>query len=276
MAENAAGVTASMTEGRSRRTLCADVARLHTVPAGSAPGSEAVALSPASSAAATASDLLLLNDGLLGVSTGYMTRLRGRWPELVAEARNFSEDAIELSALSADELPALMTFLTSELETFRNISVHGPARGWSGSADALAAELAEAVPDYVRGVVMHPETLDDPAAFRILRDRLFLENMDTHKPDGRTVQELAPYFTALPEAGFCFDVAHAYLNDPSMTLAHGLLDAFGERLREVHVSSILDDGTHVPLNTDDARLFWPVLERCVGVPWILEAEPPHA
>ena len=56
-----------------------------------------------------------------------------------------------------------------------------------------------------------------------------------------------------------------------MGLAHELLDAFADRLAEVHVSSIEPDGEHVPLRAADAEAFLPVLERCVGVPWVLEA-----
>jgi hypothetical protein len=95
--------------------------------------------------------------------------------------------------------------------------------------------------------------------------------MDARKDDARTVAELARYFDALPDARFCFDVAHAQLNDPSLRLAHELLDAFGDRLAEVHVSSIEPDGDHVPLRAPDAEAFLPVLERCAGVPWVLEA-----
>jgi hypothetical protein len=95
--------------------------------------------------------------------------------------------------------------------------------------------------------------------------------MDTRKDDARTVVELERYFTLLPAARFCFDVAHAQLHDPTMGLAHELLDAFGDRLVEVHLSSIEPSGAHVPLRAEDAETFQPVLERCVGVPWVLEA-----
>jgi hypothetical protein len=65
------------------------------------------------------------------------------------------------------------------------------------------------------------------------------------------------------------------LNDASMSMAHDLLDAFGDRLAEVHISSILPSGTHVPLEWEDLAVFEPVLKRCAGVPWILEAAAPN-
>jgi hypothetical protein len=219
-------------------------------------------------------ELLATNAGLVGPSTGYMAGARGDWPRLMAAAETCSIDVVELSALSARELPSLLAFLAEADELpFGHISVHGPSKGWDGTPAALVAALA-AIPAQVDGIVMHPETLGDAAAFAALGERLWLENMDTRKSDARTVDELARYFTLLPAARFCFDIAHAQLNDPTMGLAHELLDAFGDRLVEVHVSSIEMGGTHVPLRAADAEAFAPVLERCTGVPWVLEAPLP--
>ena len=216
-------------------------------------------------------ELLALNEGLVGPSTGYMVGARGDWPRLVAAAEICSLDVVELSALSARELPSLLAFLADAPRLpFEHVSVHGPSKDWEGSPAALASAL-QAIPAAVDGIVLHPETLGDPAAFAALGGRLRLENMDTRKDDARTVAELARYFDALPEARFCFDVAHAQLNDPTMRLAHELVDAFAGRLAEVHVSSIEPSGEHVPLRAADAEAFLPVLQRCVGVPWVLEA-----
>jgi hypothetical protein len=218
-------------------------------------------------------ELLELNESLVGPSNGYMVGARGDWPRLMAAAETCSLDVVELSALSAHELPGLLRFLADAGSLpFGHVSVHGPSKGWDGTPAALATVLCS-IPAFVDGIVMHPETLADVAAFADLGGRLRLENMDTRKDDARTVAELARYFEALPEARFCFDVAHAQLHDPDMGLAHKLLDAFADRLAEVHVSSIEPDGEHVPLQAADAEAFLPVLERCVGVPWVLEAPP---
>lgn len=216
--------------------------------------------------------LLDLADRGVGISTGLLASYRTQWNELVDIAASVSVAAIELSALSAEELPGLSGFLATHSGLgFDYVSVHGPAKGWAGSAAMLAAELDRLLPDYVEAVVMHPETLDSPEAFRGLGPRLLLENMDPFKPDARTADELAPFFRLLPDAGFCFDVAHAYLMDPTMGVAHELLDRYRDRLREVHVSSILHDGTHVPLRDADIARYSQVLERCTSVPWIREA-----
>lgn len=220
-------------------------------------------------------ELLAFNAGLIGVSTGYMVGARGDWPRLAAAAEVLSDDVVELSALSARELPGLVAFLDDVPELpFRHVSVHGPSKGWDGTPEQLVALLAE-LPESVGGIVMHPETLGDAGSFAALGARLRLENMDVRKPDARTASELAPYFDALPAARFCFDIAHAQLLDPSMRLAHELLDAFADRLAEVHLSSIEPSGLHVPLDPEDAEAFMPVLERCAGVPWVLEAPLPR-
>jgi hypothetical protein len=58
-----------------------------------------------------------------------------------------------------------------------------------------------------------------------------------------------------------------------MGLAADLLDAFRSRLRHVHVSSLSSELHHIPLTEEDEVLFMPLLERCLDVPWILEAPP---
>ena len=138
--------------------------------------------------------------------------------------------------------------------------------------ERLVSELAAIAP-YARGIVMHPDTIDRFETFRALGSKLVLENMDSRKPDGRTSDELDRAFAELPEAGFCFDIAHAWSIDSSMGVAQGLLDRFGGRLRHVHLSSLSEDLHHVSLRREDEELFGPTLERCVDVPWIFEAPP---
>jgi hypothetical protein len=203
-----------------------------------------------------------------------MADRRGDWPALVWEALRTSVYAVELAALSEDELPALVDYLASGVDLpFRFVSVHAPSKhrrmGETELVDALAA-----LPCWIDAIVVHPDTIEDASLYRRLGSRLAIENMDGRKSDGRTAAELAPYFEALPDAGLCFDVAHAWAVDPTMEEGERMLDAFAGRLRHVHVSSLDQTGHHLPLSAEHEDLFEHTLGRCLGVPWILEAPLP--
>ena len=225
-----------------------------------------------SNSARSAADSLAAHHPI-GVSTGVFDEMRGVWPRLVAAACEVSTYAVELSALSEDELPGLIEYLAAKPRlSFRYVSVHAPVKH-RVQDDAANARVLGELPLWVRSIVTHPDALEDPAAFRELGTRLVLENMDDRKGTGRTADELAVVFEQLPDASFCFDVAHACSIDPTMGVAGDLLDRFRSRLRQVHVSS-LSGGHHVPLTEEDEERFAAVLDRCRDVPWILEARPP--
>jgi len=210
----------------------------------------------------------------LGASTGMFVAERGAWERLAQLACETSSFAMELAALDESELDGLLAFLAAGPELpHRYLSVHAPVKGLARPEAELAAALA-ALPGFVDAVVVHPDTLEDPAAFAGLGSRLVVENMDDRKRTGRTVEELEPVFAALPEAGFVLDVAHVASVDPSMALGDELLDAFGSRLRHLHVSSPAPDGGHAALTEADEERFCPLLARCIDVPWILEAPLP--
>lgn len=208
---------------------------------------------------------------LTGASTGYMSDLRGDWPAQIEAAWEFSPFAVELSALAEQELDGLIRYLQGGPPLpFRYLSVHGPSKNRAMPEPDLVAILGSLAP-LVSAIVMHPDTISDPSPYRQLGRKLVLENMDARKPDGRTATELAPWFGELPEAGFCFDVAHAWSIDQTMGVGTDLLDAFRGRLRYLHVSSLSDELHHVPLTAEHEELFAPLLDRCRDVPWILEA-----
>jgi len=209
----------------------------------------------------------------IGASTGYLTDLRGNWVELLEAVERTSTFATELAALSEPELRDLRNFLVHAGPLpFRYLSVHAPVKHLQAHEEEMIGWLL-ALPSEVRAIVTHPDTMDEPISYRPLGSRLVVENMDSRKATGRTPEELAPIFAELPDAGFCFDIAHAWSIDPTMEMAGELLDRFGDRLRHVHLSS-LQDGRHVPVLPEHDILFQPLLDRCRDVPWILEAERP--
>jgi hypothetical protein len=202
-----------------------------------------------------------------------MYDLRGDWPAQVNQAWRLSPFVVELSALAEEELQGLAGYLASRPRLpFRYLSIHGPSKVRAPPERALVAALQE-LSAFTDGIVMHPDTIEDPAPYRALGRKLVLENMDAGKEDGRTVDELARWFVELPDAGFCFDIAHSWSIDKTMSVGVELLDAFRSRLRHLHVSSLSPELHHQPLTEDHEELFTPLLQRCVDVPWILEAPP---
>lgn len=209
----------------------------------------------------------------IGASTGYLSSMRGDWSGLLEAVEQTSTFATELAALSEPELQGLRTFLADAGPLpFNYLSVHAPVKHLQAKEDEMVSWLL-GLPAEVRAIVAHPDTIEDPVPYRALGDRLVIENMDARKATGRTPVELVPVFEQLPEAGFCFDIAHAWSIDPTMQLANQLLDCFSGRLRHVHLSS-LQDGKHVPVLPEHDLIFQPILDRCRDVPWILEAESP--
>jgi len=210
----------------------------------------------------------------LGASTGYMEDRRADWAAMVAEAIDTSAFAVELAALSEDELPGLEAYLAEAPELpFDYVSVHAPVKHLRMPEAELVERLAHLAPR-VDAIVVHPDAMDEPEAYRALGSVLVLENMDARKPAGRTAAELAPFFAQLPEAGLCLDVAHVWTIDPSMEEGERLLDAFAGRLRHLHVSSIDEACRHVPLTVEQETLFGGLLRRCPDVPWMLAAPLP--
>ncbi len=212
----------------------------------------------------------------LGASTGYMDFSRGDWTGMVERAVEVSTFAAELSALGEDELPGLVAFLEgSPRLPFHYLSVHAPTKRRRRPEPELVA-LLDRLPAIVDSVVVHPDQITEPAAWLPLGRRLVIENMDPRKTLGQLPEHLAPLFAALPDAGFCLDVAHAGAVEEDMDVAHRLLDAFGSRLRQLHVSSLrAGRGQHVSLYRKDEARYARVLARCPDVPWILEAPPPR-
>ena len=207
--------------------------------------------------------------GRFGIATGSYVAERDDWGAAIGRARAEGWRWIELTAMRG-RLSPLIEFLTGSddaLAGFERVSVHAPV-AMAGDPAEVVATLAP----YPFDVVLHPDVYGSERACAQLGARAVFENMDVAKEFGRSVDDLGTVFAALPDAGFCLDVAHVWTNDPSLALGHELLDTFGDRLRQLHVSGIEPDGTHRTTTAADLARYEPLLERCGHVPWLLEAE----
>jgi hypothetical protein len=201
-----------------------------------------------------------LRDADFGIATGAYVAERDDSAAAVARARREGWRFLEVTAVGEtriEEVPRL------DLSGFERVSVHAPVAGMT------AAELVAQPLDH--DLILHPDVWQDAALAQLGRRAVF-ENMDINKPYGRSVEDLGEVFERFPEAGFCLDVAHVWTNDPTLALGHDLLDAFGERLRQLHVSGIEPDGTHRETTAADLERYRPLLDRSRLVPWLLEAE----
>jgi len=206
-----------------------------------------------------------------GIATGAYVAERDTWPSALERARREGWRALELTAIRLERLEGLVRLLADDsdaLDGFERVSVHAPAN----DVRADPATIVELVRHLPYDIVLHPDIYRGQGWIRELGSRAVFENMDVTKGFGRDARDLSEIFRALPEAAFCLDVAHVRTNDPSLALGHDLLDRHGGRLRQLHVSGIEPDGTHRPTTDADLTLYAPLLERCGGVPWLLEAE----
>jgi hypothetical protein len=160
--------------------------------------------------------------------------------------RSLGTTAVELSALRDSELPSLLTALENlDLEAFAHVSMHAP----SALKQMREQDLVSALVDVPAAwpIIVHPDVITTPECWRFLGARLCLENMDQRKTTGRTLSEMEVVFRELPDASFCFDIGHARQVDPTMAVAISLLQRFGQRMRQVHLSEVDPYGKHIPI-----------------------------
>ncbi|GLQ37728.1 hypothetical protein GCM10007908_13480 [Rhizobium albus] len=189
--------------------------------------------------------------------------------ELLAPTR---ANAVELSALRATELPALLAALPlrlSELQRrYQYISFHAPTDFTDEHGLVLQLKV---IADMGLNIVVHPDTMHDVAAWNALGARLCIENMDSRKPTGRTAAELASYFDQLPDARLCFDVAHARQVDSSMTEAVRILRRYAGRLAQVHISEVNSKGRHFTMSFAAKLAYEPFASQMSQIPVIIES-----
>jgi len=163
--------------------------------------------------------------------------------------------AVELSALRVHELAPLAEALPSlDLERFAYVAFHAPS-AFSKNEERTVVDTLVRISDRGWPIVVHPDAVHDWTLWRQLGDRLCIENMDKRKPIGRTVAELAACFDRVPDAQLCLDLGHARQVDPSMTVTFLILRAFGDRLKQVHLSDVSTDSQHNRLSFSASLAF---------------------
>ncbi len=182
----------------------------------------------------------------IGFSTGSLAL--GDFRKALEMLEDSGADAVELSALRTRELPALVAAADSlDLRQYRHVSVHAPSK-FSPAEEGQVTHLLWQLVNRGWPIVVHPDTIHSYSAWREFGTWLWVENMDKRKPIGRSARELVRIFEQLPEAGLCFDIAHARQFDPSMVEAYRILRLYQPRLRQVHVSEVSSTSKHIRLS----------------------------
>jgi hypothetical protein len=189
----------------------------------------------------------------IGFSTGALAK--GDFATGLAIQRDVPRiDAVELSALRDHELALLVEAIPSlDLDGFEYVSFHAPSK-LQTLDEHVVFDLLRGLPDSWP-IIVHPELLQTPSIWQQLGERLCLENMDNRKTTGRTIAELHMLFESFPEATFCLDLGHARQIDPTMVSAMLMLQEFGDRLVELHISEVGPRGEHLPLGATTRQAF---------------------
>ena len=100
--------------------------------------------------------------------------------------------------------------------------------------------------------------------------------MDRRKSTGRTAEELRSTFNLLPDARHCFDVGHARQCDTSMAESYRILEAYGSRLAQLHVSEVNSASQHDPI-TYATKLGFQSIAHLIPahIPLIIESRVPQ-
>lgn len=205
----------------------------------------------------------------IGFSTGSISK--GDFRRAIDLLNNSSANCIELSSLREYELDDLINALDSlNLDRYKYISFHAPSKLVSLSEEDLIRQLQK-VADRGWPIIVHPDIILDFKLWRKLGASLCIENMDKRKPIGRTAKDLQELFEYLPEAGFCFDIAHARQVDPTMAEAKMILGSLSHRLLQLHVSDVNSESKHEPLNLTAIMSYQRVAYMIPDCPIILES-----
>jgi hypothetical protein len=206
----------------------------------------------------------------IGFSTGALAR--GDFQRALEMLATKSVSAVELSALRQAELAPLVEQLDRlNLSQFEYISFHAPS-SMAPAFEAVALRLLEQVARRGWPVIVHPDAIYSRGDWACLGDRLCIENMDKRKPTGQTASDLDQIFKHLPNACFCFDIGHARQVDPTMSEACTILQRFGGKIQQVHVSEVNTQSKHDALGIESILAFQKVAHLIPpDVPLILES-----
>jgi hypothetical protein len=206
----------------------------------------------------------------IGFSTGALAYSNFRQGLSIIQAHNLR--VVELSALRENELQPLIDSIDElQLGNFDYVSFHVPSKLRVLSEERVI-ELLERAAQKHWPLIVHPDVIERFDRWRVFGELLCIENMDKRKPIGRTAIELASIFDRLPDARFCLDLGHVRQVDPTMSVALEILERFGTRLHQLHVSEVNTNSQHDRLTFETTLAFHKISSLLPeSIPVILES-----
>ncbi len=193
-----------------------------------------------------------------GYSTGAISK--GDVEAALGCLRGLGAEAVEFSALRLGELgPVLRELERQDCTQFKYCSFHAPSRFAAHEESEIVAGLLSIVEQRNWPIVVHPDTIHRWDLWRPFGSMLLIENMDQRKACGRTADELDAVFTELPEASLCYDLGHLRQIDPTMVEAYRIVQRYGSRIRQIHLSDVDSSSKHHPLNIPALKVFMRVV-----------------
>ncbi len=189
----------------------------------------------------------------IGFSTGSLAL--GDYKGALNMLHGSSANVVELSALREKELiPLIEAIRELDLHQYKYVSFHAPSKLVNYSEAELIFHLKKVL-EYRLPIILHPDLIQDIRPWRIFGKYLCIENMDKRKPIGRTASDLEELFYYLPEASFCFDLAHVRQVDTTMSEGFEIINRFRGKLSQLHVSDVNSNSAHEPLNLQAVLAF---------------------
>lgn len=206
----------------------------------------------------------------IGFSTGALAYSDFRHGLSIIRAHHMR--VAELSALRENELQPLIESIDDlELENIDYVSLHVPSK-IKGLSEKRMIELLKRAAEKKWPLIVHPDVIERFDRWTVFGDLLCIENMDKRKPIGRTARELHEIFAKLPDARLCLDLGHVRQVDPTMSVALEILEYFGTRLHQLHVSEVNTNSQHDRLTFESKLAFQKVSPLIPeSIPVILES-----
>jgi len=169
---------------------------------------------------------------------------------LLRYIRDLGISGVELTFSSVRELHAF-SLTESDLGWLRGLpyaTIHAPFDLFEhADAPEIIRRLENVSKLYdsigAKNVIVHPNRSESFSLLKGVDFKIVLENMPPK--DGFQISDLKRYFSEFPDFSFCLDVSHAYLW--SRFEASDLIDAFGDRMAQVHLSGTYRRKCHVSL-----------------------------